>query len=146
MALRIDSTMLHVTVTSFALNLIWENAQMPLYAGYLGFAKHFPMCLIASIGDVALIVLTYFGTRNLKLSLFWLAALSAVLAIVIEAKSLRIGLWEYAPGMPLLPLLHVGLLPFIQLPLTALLSVKLSNSTVKYFAKTGVGKPFFNVE
>ncbi len=40
---------------SFALNLIWEIAQGPLYLGHEDFWRTLPMCAVASVGDVGIV-------------------------------------------------------------------------------------------
>lgn len=42
-------------------------------------------------------------------------------AIFVERQALALGKWFYAPAMPIVPFLGVGLTPFIQLPIMALL-------------------------
>lgn len=51
--------LLIIFITGFSLNLIWENAQAPLYEGYTGFWDHFMICFWAGLID-AIVTLQLF--------------------------------------------------------------------------------------
>ncbi len=114
--------------SAYLLNLAWETAQAPLYAGYANFWQHFAMCATASVGDVGLVTLLYAfvaaAERNAKWYVefrwqrhgFMLAIFGAIFAIAIERWALLTGRWQYA-DMPVLPTIEVGLLPFVQMVL-----------------------------
>lgn len=116
-----------LSAVAFLSNLLWENLQAPLFFGYVDFARHFPVCTLASAGDAALTAVFYLlialKRRNpawlwkkFRVSELTLAAASGVLAaILVEKLALAYGWWAYSPAMPLLPLLSVGLLPVLQL-------------------------------
>ena len=54
----------------------------------------------------------------------WLFIIPAVFfAVGLEWWALETGRWEYTAAMPLIPFLHVGLTPAIQLALTGLLAL-----------------------
>lgn len=121
-----------IIIISFIMNLIWENAQAPLYENYSGFFQHFSICLKGTLGDVVIIFIIYgivsfsmndwywprkFGRREILLILI----LGILIAIIIEERALQYGLWAYTSQMPLLPFLGIGLLPVLQmviLPIT----------------------------
>jgi hypothetical protein len=111
---------------SFLLNLVWENAQAPFYAGYAGFWQHFIACFRGALGDV-LIIATLYG-----LFAFWhrdarwvlssdaksaraLAFAGMVAAVLIEYWALSVGRWAYAPTMPLFLWTRAGLWPVLQM-------------------------------
>ena len=115
-----------VLVIGFSLNLVWENAQAPLYKGYNGFSGHFWVCLVASVVDalVLLLVYTLFAVFNRRLN--WplhvkpwqyglLALVGGLLAVWFERWALARGQWSYTDDMPIVPVLEVGLLPLRQL-------------------------------
>lgn len=111
---------------AFVINLIWENAQAPLYAGYTSFGQHFWICLLGTLGDVAIILLLYSVPALLRKNTLWfkhakildycvLIVLGGVVAILIEQWALSTGRWYYNQRMPIILLFKVGLLPFLQM-------------------------------
>lgn len=112
----------------WALNLVWEVAQGPLYEGHAGWGAHLWFCVRASLADV-LIVAGLFGfmaaaaadlgwyRSRVGLRLVALAAAGAVTAVAIELRALDLGKWTYAETMPLVPVLDVGLSPVAQMVL-----------------------------
>lgn len=113
--------------TAFFLNLAWENAQAPLFKGYDGFWRHLPFCVTASVGDMAivaglcaLVALAFHDAEWPKrMSLQHVATLmvfGALIAATFEWVSLARGRWQYA-GMPMIPVLELGLLPILQMTL-----------------------------
>lgn len=116
-----------LAIISFFLNLVWENAQAPFfYNGYISFAQHFPMCLLATFGDMLITVLIFYFIALIKKDQRWmlkqgvgeyaaLAFVGLLIAIGIEQNALLLGKWSYGEAMPLLPYLRVGLLPVLQM-------------------------------
>jgi hypothetical protein len=49
-----------------------------------------------------------------------------IFAVVVEIQALATGRWAYAPAMPVLPILGVGVSPLLQLPLTSFLTQRFS--------------------
>jgi hypothetical protein len=110
-----------------ALNYVWEIAQAPLYAGMALWGNIWWHCFVASLGDGVLVCLiaavgwAAFGRRG------WYRHPGAQAYGVMLASGLGIGLgvelvavhllnrWAYAPGMPLIPGLGVGLVPVAQM-------------------------------
>lgn len=107
-------------------NYPWEMAQAFLYAGMPPRTSLWWHCLVASLGDGAL-VLTIFavvgmavrrrdwfvrpGTRGYAAML----ASGLALAVGIELLALRTGRWSYTPSMPLFPWPQVGAVPVLQM-------------------------------
>ncbi|MBI2024899.1 MAG: hypothetical protein HYT03_02350 [Candidatus Harrisonbacteria bacterium] len=114
---------------AFLLHIIWENAQAPFYAGYQSFLQHLPICSIGVFGDIliTLLVLAFLWLlkKNLpstKTDFFALAIIGFVIAVAIEQNALLLGKWSYAPTMPLIPYLQVGLMPILQMTILLPLS------------------------
>jgi len=111
---------------ALVLNLIWENAQAPLYFGYTDFFAHFEICLMATLGDIVI----FYGVY-LVFALAWkdwrwftvlsapkmatLAAIGFITAVIIERWALLVGRWAYMDAMPIVPIVQVGLLPVLQM-------------------------------
>ena len=120
---------------TFMLHTLWENVQGPLYFGYQTPAQWVPMALYGTAGDVMYTFLVYWlyrwwiGSRSLVARDFMLlAGIGFVLAIGIELKAMYFELWSYAPTMPLIPLLNVGLSPILQMTLLLPPTVWLANT------------------
>lgn len=126
-----------IASVAFILNFIWEIGQMPWYVTNPNLWRHLPMCLLATIGDVLIILCLYGLIGLIQMDLWWIKELTiynltilvmagGLTAIGIEQLALATNQWQYAPTMPLLPLLNVGLLPFLQLillpPITILIA------------------------
>ena len=126
-----------VSIIAFVLHIVWENAQAPLFLGYVSFIQHFPMCVWGTLGDVALTLIVYILVALLKNDVAWIARLNTkdiialavigfVVAVGIEQRALLFGRWTYADVMPVIPYIRVGLTPILQmtflLPLSAYLT------------------------
>jgi len=132
--------LIKVFVVAFIVNLIWENVQAPLYAGYSNVGQHFWICFWATFFDALFVTLMY-GLINLlrkgrynfsKLKLIEVSlilVISLITAIVIESRALSEGRWAYNQCMPLVYI--IGVTPLIQLFITTLLSFKV----IKVFIK-----------
>jgi hypothetical protein len=121
-----------VAFFAYLFNLIWEVSQGFLYEGYIYDWKHISFCALASIADVFMVFLLYFGGSLLYGNVFWIRQLNfrkAFLLIVIgglgavfaETKHLAAGNWAYADSMLLLPIVDVGLAPVLQFMILPLL-------------------------
>ncbi len=117
-----------LVLTAFCLNWLWEMLQMPAYAQMTGrpWRETVVTCTVATFGDVA-ITLAIYGVGALAAKrLSWgmetkwnvyvtAAVLGSVAAASIEWRALGAGRWSYTAQMPIVPLLGVGLWPFLQL-------------------------------
>lgn len=122
-----------LAITTFFLHIIWENSQAPLYAGYQSFSQHFPICLVGVVGDV---IITFFVLAFISLlkkdrvqtiaDFMALAVIGFIIAVAIEQHALLTGKWNYAPAMPIIPWLRVGLTPIIQMTVLLPLSFYLT--------------------
>lgn len=136
-----------LVLTAFLLHLVWENAQASLFAGYVSFAQHFPMCFLATIGDVIFTLLIYIAVSLLKNDFGWivrlsktdmvvLAAMGFFYAVGIEWRALLFEKWSYADAMPIVPYFNVGLTPILQMSVLLPISFYLA----KLFNKKLVAK------
>jgi hypothetical protein len=115
---------------AFALNWLWEVAQMPAYAetAERSWRESVLTCTIATVGD-ALITLAIYGVGALASArLRWgleggwnvyatVALLGGACAVAIEWRALAFGHWSYSDRMPVVLLLDIGLWPLLQLTL-----------------------------
>jgi hypothetical protein len=83
-----------VAGVSFLLNVAWENLQAPLYQGYNNFWQHFPICSVASLGLIILVL--YLVLAIINKDILWIGKISN-------------------SAMPLIPYAEVGLLPVLQM-------------------------------
>lgn len=124
---------LTLVVVAFLLHFLWENAQAPLYAGYQSFGQHLPTCFIGAIGDVVITLFTLIFIRLLKndrpqtiADFLALAIIGFIVAVLIEQHILLAGTWNYAPAMPIIPWIMVGMIPIIQMTILLPLSFYLA--------------------
>jgi hypothetical protein len=138
--LKMRKLLLWIFIAGFITNLIWENAQAPLYEGYEGFSQHFLFCLAASIVDGAVIVGFYLLASLVRGNIFWilnitvkdigiLVMLGIATAIAFEMMALDKEAWNYNENMPLI--LGLGLIPLIQLPALSVISIYLVKTFVQ---------------
>lgn len=126
--------MLIFIATGFFTNIIWENWQFHLYGGT---ATSYPQLAITFFGtlvDVCIFILIYwimvelFKDREWINNMSWrklfcLAILGLVAAILNEKIALSLNAWSYLSAMPVVPILHIGLSPLLQLILLPIFSV-----------------------
>jgi hypothetical protein len=129
--------LLWIFIAGFITNLIWENAQAPLYES---FSQHFVFCVAASIVDAAVVVGLYVMVGLLRRNIFWLLNITIkdiiillisgiVTSIAFEELALSNGSWNYNENMPLI--FGLGLVPLIQLAVLSIISVYLVQLIIK---------------
>ena len=123
-----------LAAVAFGLNWIWEMAQMSVYTAEVGglWSKSFLFCTLASVIDaattMAICALLKFLMKGRDVKFYLSAAISGALcAVGFEWFALHFGLWSYGERMIVLPILGVGLLPFVQLTLLVPLAIRLTN-------------------
>jgi len=127
-----------VTVLAFLLNFAWELSHCPLYKGCGYDFAHVTFLALASLADAILAVLLYFGFalvyRNGMWACpltarrgFWLMVVGGTGAIVSEVAHLSAGNWAYTAGMPLIPIIGVGVTPVLQFTVLPVLIYSLSS-------------------
>ena len=117
-----------VFIYSFGLNLIWENAHKFLYIHYKGGVITEFILTRAALVD-ALIILGLIVTLRIffiaRRRPWLLVPAGVAISIFIEYWALNINRWEYSNLMPLIPFLHIGVTPAIQLGLIGYLVYKI---------------------
>lgn len=131
-----------IFLTAFLLNFVYENLHTPLYLHNppLNFFQHLPLVIYCSFGDALYILLYYLFVGILSKNTRWIVRpearhlavmmlLGFLTAIIVEKHALTTGRWGYQEFMPIVPVLDIGLTPFIQLallgPLTCLIAAKM---------------------
>ena len=116
---------------AWGLNLIWEILQQPLYV--IGKFPAFPWVLLrTSTWDAFYVLIVYLFLAFLHQDFYWLRRkniwdlgliilIGFITSTVVERQSLALGKWSYTTLMPIVPVLGVGFVPFIQLPIMAFL-------------------------
>ena len=124
--------------SSFFLHLLWENLQAPLYVGYVSFSQHFWICFKATGGDLLFMLVIYIALTIMHRDLFWVANravyshpatwllpmfVGLLLAISFELWAIHVNhRWTYT-GMPIIPLLKIGLTPILQMLIIPLVTL-----------------------
>ena len=126
-----------VAILSFLLNFTWELFQLPLYKNSVYDISHIAFCALATVADVIMVLLLYFGLALIFKNPFWIQQLNwqritlvifvgGTGAMLSEMRHLKLASWAYAAVMPLLPVVKVGVAPVLQFMLLPLLSYLLS--------------------
>jgi len=141
--MKIGKQIILLSLIAFALHSVWENAQAPLFRGYVSFTEHFSACFVRTIGDVIITLSVYFIFALFKNDLGWLSALNKkdiillaivgfLIAVGIEQRAMLQGRWAYADVMPIIPYLKVGFMPILQMTLLLPFSIYLTKKLKKY--------------
>jgi len=141
--MKIGKQIILLSLIAFALHSVWENAQAPLFRGYVSFTEHFSACFVGTIGDVIITLSVYFIFALFKNDLGWLSALNKkdiillaivgfLIAVGIEQRAMLQGRWAYADVMPIIPYLKVGFMPILQMTLLLPFSIYLTKKLKKY--------------
>ena len=132
----------YIFIMGFLLNLIWENAQAPLYEGYTNFWDHFMMCFWASLVDAAVVLLLYCLLAVWYKDFYWvryikwesaavLVLLGGGIAIGFEQWAFKNEMWSYTDRMPVV-LLNTGLSPLLQMMLLPFLTFYIILKTLRF--------------
>lgn len=108
---------------AYLLNFSWEFLQAPLFQG-MADAPHWEavkMCTRATLGDAAITVVAFWAVAAVVRSRSWILnptrwSLLGFIAVgvAITAVLERLDRWVYADIMPIVPMLGIGLAPFLQ--------------------------------
>jgi hypothetical protein len=124
----LDTPELNVTIFALLLNFPWEVLQAPLIDG-MAQAPHWlaiKACGVATIGDALIELIAFWSVAAAGQDRRWILRPSGVqvvcfvaigLAITVIGERLATGplnRWTYAPIMPVIPLLRLGLAPILQ--------------------------------
>ncbi len=129
-------------VLAFLLNYAWELIQIPLYKNPAYNFKHIAFCALASLADVLMVLLLYFGLALIFKNPFWIQPLKLYRVVVLvliggagavlsEMWHLSLGSWAYDNSMPLIPVVNVGIAPVLQFMILPLLIYFLSSKRLK---------------
>lgn len=117
-----------VFITSFILNLIWENLHVYLYESYMGGKITEFILARASLFDAVLIVfiaLPFLYLSSFKNKKWLIIPIGIIIAIFNEWYGLSTGRWIYNSYMPILPIIKTGLTPTLQLGFLGYFSFKI---------------------
>ena len=126
------------------MNLIWELVQMPLYKDALYDVQHIAFCALASIADALMVLLLYLAVALIFRNPLWIRYLKwqqigiviligGIGAVLAEMRHLSLGSWAYADSMPIIPIVSVGISPFLQFMVLPLLIYFLSFLLLKKY-------------
>lgn len=120
-----------MTVVAFTLNWFWEMSQMRAYVqmATVPWTDTLLPCTWAALGDVVFALLIYGIGALASGDIAWaltgrvhvlaaVAVFGAIAACAYEWHSQLIGRWTYSDAMLIVPALHVGLWPMLQLVIT----------------------------
>lgn len=120
---------------ALALNLAWEFSHVYLYQPTAShpWANRNLMLVGASFWDAGYVLAVFILVALYSRNFYWfkklnwknvsfVALVGFITAAWVEIRALRLGKWAYGPNMPIVPIIHVGLTPFIQLALTSLVA------------------------
>ncbi len=136
---------------AFLFNVAWEILQIPLFKGGVYEWQHILFCVLASVADVIMVLIIYFGFALIYKNALWIKNLNTnriillILtggagAILAEIRHLSIGTWSYADAMPLIPIVNVGLSPVLQFMILPILIYSLSYKTLVKKAQSNRGQ------
>lgn len=114
-----------MVILALLLNFAWELIQVPLYKNPAYDTRHIAFCALASLADVLMVLLLYFGLGLIFKEPFWiqdlkstrvllLVLIGGVGAVLSEIRHLSLGSWGYDNSMPLIPVVNVGIAPVLQ--------------------------------
>lgn len=140
-----------IIVLSFLLNFAWELIQIPLYIPSLYSLEHIAFCALASLADVIMVLLLYFGFVLLFRNPLWMEHLNwkriAIVtlgggtgAVLAEIRHLSLGTWAYSDSMPIIPVINVGISPVLQFMILPLLVYLLSFYYLKNYKKNQISQ------
>ncbi len=99
--------------------------------------KHIAFCALASLADVLMVLLLYFGLALIFKNPFWIKPLKLYRVVILvliggagavlsEMRHLSSGSWAYDNSMPIIPFVNVGISPVLQFMIFPLLIYSLS--------------------
>jgi hypothetical protein len=135
---------------AFLFNMAWEILQIPLFKGGVYEWHHILFCLLASVADLIMVLLIYFGFALIYKNALWVKKLNTkriillILtggagAVLAEVWQLSIGTWSYACAMPLIPVVNVGLSPLLQFMILPILIYRFSFKMLAKKAESIIG-------
>ena len=113
-----------IFITAWLLNVAWENLHAGLYAHHQGGEITEFMLLRAAVTDAGLILAGIYLSYQLprRFQMWFVIVIGFIMGVAMEYWALRTGRWAYASAMPIVPVLHTGLSPTVQLAISGLVS------------------------
>ena len=138
---------LTIILLAFFFNVAWEILQVPLFKDGTYSWSHIVFCVVASVADVIMVLLVYFGFAIIYKNALWIQHLNLIRiilllltggigAVLAETWHLSNATWTYADAMPVIPILNAGLSPVLQFMILPLLVYLLSFKMVKHLYRT----------
>ena len=135
-----------IIILAFLLNFAWELIQIPFFKNPAYNFNHITFCALATLADVLMVLLLYFGLalifkdpfwiQDLKLKRFLMLVLfGGAGAVLFEMWHLSLGSWMYDVSMPVIPVLNVGIVPVLQFMILPLLIYSLCFNRLKISKK-----------
>lgn len=138
-----NSVYVYIAITGFILSFLWENLHFTLYANYAQWMEqiYFVLC---SLADVLLIFLVYFLVATIFRNAHWIhrftaaqilttLLISALVSFVAEKIALYLNWWTYTDQMPMVPLLDIGMSPFLAITLLPTFTLLLARKINQIF-------------
>lgn len=117
-----------IFLLAFLLNVVWENLHAGLYVNYMGGEITEFILLRASLFDaivIMAILLPFLYWSAFKTREWLIVVVGTIIAIINEWYGLSTGRWVYDVLMPILPIIHTGITPTLQLGLLAFVVFKI---------------------
>ena len=124
----LDTPEFNIAVFAFLLNFIWEMLQVPFFNN-MASAEHWPTtlaCTKATFGDAVVALISFWIVAAVWHKRGWLLmprrsqvlafiALGVIWTIAFEGFATQVWhRWSYSAWMPVIPGLHVALIPILQ--------------------------------
>lgn len=133
----------YVFIISFGFSAIWELSQMGFYNIGENYKSYILEFLFFALKDATIIAIVYLFLalihQNLNWERWWnvtdtiiIVTLTLGTAIFFELRAINSGLLEYSQYMPVIPGLGTGIIPTIQLALTALIAFYISKTKLPH--------------
>lgn len=134
---------LSISVISFLLHLLWEYIQCSALFIHLKLTPKFLSMIRVSLGDVAILWVSYLFVSGIKKTFFWgltpwnssggiiFLLISAGIAELLEYKAIQQGLWTYTSANPRLPVLGISIVPIFQMMVVNSVSLSLARFFIK---------------
>lgn len=123
---RVTDLFVVTFLIAVVVNFVWEMMQAVLFGPMGGWVSGVWTCFIASLGDgVIVLFIAAIGSLWFQRA-DWIVrpgfagyalmtTVGVAIAILIERHALATGRWAYTEQMPVLPVVHVGIVPVLQM-------------------------------
>lgn len=129
-----------IALISFVFHFFWENLHASLYDEYDYFMKSIYF-LACTLGDVMLTCIIYGLVAAVLKDRFWIRnfnfmtlpvviIMTGVVSFIAEWVAIELDFWSYNEKIPIVPLLGVGLSPFLAVVINPTLSFLLASKIV----------------